>query len=1506
MTVALPAMRRPRRTASVGCGLPAAGVPVVGLAIVGGLVAVCLLAVAGPARADLGPPVTVELAGERRPAEAGTEFSDVLRFTAARDLVLSAIGIAADPAWQVLALADPGPLSLAAGQWVDVPFSVLALDPMASPLVIDYRFDDLPASAALSLSPVDFAEGLTAQPTGRVEPDAKGLELPAPDLPRPGPATAPPDPLDTGAAGDKAGRWITVQGRFFYQRPDKVLDGADGMTFEVYADGLKRAAGVTDALGYYSTTFFWVPATFWQDLDPDLRVEFVSDSAKVRTLNAAGYPLRWFTPTWPNFTGNALDVGWQKPKDPEQHVYVHGQTTLTRTWRWVLLETGVDWQKVNLWRAAKAGDAYYSPGKNIFMGTDRMWQEITVVHEAGHHFLEWHADGVMGPNQYCNAVCDGTKNCGHCTWCVEDAEDAWNEGFPTWMGTMVGRQLPQMYGVQPYSMLSFEYLALCGDNTPATFDDPWRNEGPFVALLWDIIDASNEDDTLTPETSGWKDRLALDTDAIWDVVWGDAPLTPQDFLTGFLGNNLSLREDVWETARNNGYEIDALAPPLPFVFSSTSHVPGVASSDGTVDLYWLAAPDDASGIAGHSLSAHVGGPVDPGTILSCGNVNQFTTINLPAGTWWFTIRPLDRAGRWGAGYATFGPVIILPPAAAELATTLPPGWDQALVPLPAPDFGSIPPPPPLLGGGMPTWWSLGVANNGSGATVGDVRVDVRIDGQARGLAMIEAGAPLTSGGSRTWLNQGPLVVGGGRHTFGAWADAGETAAESNEADNHWAWQWLWAPAELARVDALELGAPPPTTGGWENLVGGATGANVDAVRLRVPVGELQGLFLFADDDGADFDLQLHAASDDPQAGLDTWLASSARLAGQLDAVLVPADAGEVLVDAAILNWSGHDVPARVGHVAAGAWALHDEAPVAIAEHQMLELGIVVVAPGQQGPLTLRVTGDAVDGPLTLAWFGAITAPVNLDGWTAYARTGEDGAARLNVFVDTPGHYAFALYRHPVSGRQARVLQLRVAPTLPDLLPAAAAGWAMPLVPRPQPDGMPGDVPAPGELLPAPSATYFNVAVGNGGAIAYPPNPCLVAVDGVPALALALPGLATGDIAGLNDATPVPVTGGRHTAAMILDAENLLPEEDDANNAWGVQWVWSPPILGAGASVVAAPPSPDGGWDGIADPGAAGLAPNCLGFRFGGEPDGRTRAGQWVGIVAVPTAGEDCDVALYEAATGAQDGFFASHVVSGWPADECDFVLVNYGRTAPRAFDAGLRRFAGTGASAQIASVASSFLGSDPAGATTAYTLPAVQGLALHEVWLSTGIWRIRLENLDGAVDYGLSVHPGNLPWLAKSQVLPNGSAWLAGPGQDETVVVDVEQAGYLCVAAWKRGPNDWSLAGSYRLVFEAGVSGLAAQDPPRATRFVAAVPNPFNPTLAVTFELERAGAGSLEVFDLQGRRVRILRMGVMEAGRHDVTWDGNDDGGRRLASGTYVLRLSAPGGTDHRRVTMLK
>lgn len=72
-------------------------------------------------------------------------------------------------------------------------------------------------------------------------------------------------------------------------------------------------------------------------------------------------------------------------------------------------------------------------------------------------------------------------------------------------------------------------------------------------------------------------------------------------------------------------------------------------------------------------------------------------------------------------------------------------------------------------------------------------------------------------------------------------------------------------------------------------------------------------------------------------------------------------------------------------------------------------------------------------------------------------------------------------------------------------------------------------------------------------------------------------------------------------------------------------------------------------------------------------------------------------------------------------------------------------------------------------------------------------------------------------------------------------------------------------------------------------------PNPFNPDTAVRFAIpDRADVG-LEVFDVRGRRVRVLHSGRMEAGTHEIEWDGSDDRGLPCPSGVYILRLEADG-----------
>jgi len=83
-------------------------------------------------------------------------------------------------------------------------------------------------------------------------------------------------------------------------------------------------------------------------------------------------------------------------------------------------------------------------------------------------------------------------------------------------------------------------------------------------------------------------------------------------------------------------------------------------------------------------------------------------------------------------------------------------------------------------------------------------------------------------------------------------------------------------------------------------------------------------------------------------------------------------------------------------------------------------------------------------------------------------------------------------------------------------------------------------------------------------------------------------------------------------------------------------------------------------------------------------------------------------------------------------------------------------------------------------------------------------------------------------------------------------------------------------------------------------------PNPFNPRTKISFVLPVAGEATLGIYDVDGRLVRTLAGGWLEAGERTVTWDGDDDRGGRVASGLYFCRLRVGERTLVRKMTLLK
>ena len=85
-----------------------------------------------------------------------------------------------------------------------------------------------------------------------------------------------------------------------------------------------------------------------------------------------------------------------------------------------------------------------------------------------------------------------------------------------------------------------------------------------------------------------------------------------------------------------------------------------------------------------------------------------------------------------------------------------------------------------------------------------------------------------------------------------------------------------------------------------------------------------------------------------------------------------------------------------------------------------------------------------------------------------------------------------------------------------------------------------------------------------------------------------------------------------------------------------------------------------------------------------------------------------------------------------------------------------------------------------------------------------------------------------------------------------------------------------------------------------------AYPNPFNPTTTLKYEMGSAGSVSIDVFDVNGRKIRSLYNGIQIPGQHEIRWDAKDDHGRNMSSGVYLFKVNVNGKQQTAKSLLLK
>jgi len=141
---------------------------------------------------------------------------------------------------------------------------------------------------------------------------------------------------------------------------------------------------------------------------------------------------------------------------------------------------------------------------------------------------------------------------------------------------------------------------------------------------------------------------------------------------------------------------------------------------------------------------------------------------------------------------------------------------------------------------------------------------------------------------------------------------------------------------------------------------------------------------------------------------------------------------------------------------------------------------------------------------------------------------------------------------------------------------------------------------------------------------------------------------------------------------------------------------------------------------------------------------------------------------------------------------------------------------------------------------------------------------------------------------------------------DISIVTDGAGGGIVC---WQdsRGATTGTASDIYAArIYANGTTEVILPRPEVAT-LAQNYPNPFNPCTTIRYVLPEPSAVCLRIYDVSGRLVReLVRDVAAVAGRHETTWNGQDDSGQMVAAGVYFYQLEAGAFSETKRMTLVK
>ena len=103
-----------------------------------------------------------------------------------------------------------------------------------------------------------------------------------------------------------------------------------------------------------------------------------------------------------------------------------------------------------------------------------------------------------------------------------------------------------------------------------------------------------------------------------------------------------------------------------------------------------------------------------------------------------------------------------------------------------------------------------------------------------------------------------------------------------------------------------------------------------------------------------------------------------------------------------------------------------------------------------------------------------------------------------------------------------------------------------------------------------------------------------------------------------------------------------------------------------------------------------------------------------------------------------------------------------------------------------------------------------------------------------------------------------------------------------------------------------GTSNITVDSTPVNFKVNPPYPNPFNSITTILYQLPHYCYVEFVIFDINGRKIKILESDGKYAGNYKTSWNGRDEYGNNVGNGVYIYQFKAGNYINHGKILLLR